>query len=39
MLLTIGMSIGLGEPECRQTIDSGYDAGLRSPRVAPHRLA
>lgn len=38
-LLTIGMSIGLDEPECRQTIASGFDAGLRSPRVAPHRLA
>ena len=38
-LLTIGMSIGLDEPESRQTIDSGFEAGLRSPRVAPHRLA
>ena len=38
-LLAIGMSIGLDDPECRQTIDSGFDAGTRSPRVAPHRLA
>lgn len=37
-LLTIGLSIGLDEPECRQTIDSGFNAGLRSPRVAPRRL-
>ena len=37
-LVAIGTSLGLDEPECRQTIDSGFDAGTRSPRVAPHRL-
>ena len=37
-LLETGLSIGLNEPECRQTIDSAFEAGLRSPRVAPHRL-
>ena len=37
-LLETGLSIGLAEPEVRQTIDSAFEAGLRSPRVAPHRL-
>ena len=37
-LLETGLSIGLDEPECRQTLDSAFEAGLRSPRVAPRRL-
>ncbi len=37
-LLIRGVEIGLPEPECRQTIDSAFAAGLRQPRVAPHRL-
>ena len=36
--LTSALQIGLDEPESRQTIDSAFDAGLRKPRVAPHRL-
>lgn len=32
-----GLAIGLDEWECNQTIDSAFDAGLRQPRVAPHR--
>lgn len=38
-LLPTALSIGLGEPEARQTIDSAFQAGLRSPRVAPDRLS
>jgi hypothetical protein len=37
-LLGVGLSIGLDEPESRQTIDSAFAAGLRNPRVAPHRV-
>ena len=37
-LLGVALAIGLDEPESRQTIDSAFDAGLRSPRVAPHRM-
>lgn len=37
-LLTTALACGLAEPEARQTIDSAFDAGLRRPRVAPHRL-
>lgn len=36
-LLRMALAIGLDEPESRQTIDSAFDAGLRQPRVAPHR--
>lgn len=38
-VLATSLAIGLDEPEARQTIDSAFDAGLRSPRVAPHRMA
>lgn len=38
-LLAMALDIGLDEPESRQTIDSAFAAGLRKPRVAPHRLA
>jgi hypothetical protein len=37
-LLGIALAIGLDEPESRQTLDSAFDAGLRQPRVAPHRI-
>ena len=37
-LLGVALAIGLDEPESRQTLDSAFDAGLRQPRVAPHRL-
>ena len=37
-LLGVALSIGLDEPESRQTIDSAFAAGLQKPRVAPHRL-
>lgn len=37
-LLGVSLAIGLDEPESRQTIDSAFDAGLRQPRVAPHRV-
>ena len=37
-LLGVALAIGLDEPESRQTIASAFDAGLRQPRVAPHRL-
>lgn len=37
-LLHTAVAIGLDQPESRQTIDSAFDAGLRVPRVAPHRL-
>ena len=37
-LLGVALAIGLDEPESRQTIDSAFDAGLRQPRVAPHRI-
>ena len=37
-LLRLALSIGLPEPEARQTIDSGFTAGAREPRSAPHRL-
>lgn len=36
-LLGVALAIGLEEAESRQTIDSAFDAGLRLPRVAPHR--
>ena len=36
-LLGVALAIGLEEPESRQTLDSAFDAGLRQPRVAPHR--
>jgi hypothetical protein len=39
MLLASALSTGLEEPESRQTLDSAFAAGLRVPRVAPHRLA
>lgn len=38
-LLGTALGIGLDEAEARQTIESGFAAGLRSPRCAPHRLA
>jgi len=38
-LLDVALGIGLDEPESRQTIDSGFNAGLRQPRVAPHRVS
>jgi len=38
LLLTTPLAGGLNEPEARQTIDSAFDAGLRQPRVAAHRL-
>ncbi len=37
-LLGRALAIGLDEPESRQTIDSAFDAGIRQPRVAPHRM-
>ena len=37
-VLDAALAIGLDEPESRQTIDSAFDAGLRLPRVAPHRM-
>jgi putative DNA primase/helicase len=37
-LLGVSLAIGLDEPESRQTIDSAFDAGVRQPRVAPHRI-
>jgi len=36
--LSTALGIGLDEAESRQTIDSAFDAGLRQPRVAPHRV-
>jgi len=36
-LLTTALAIGLPEPEARQTLDSGFTAGARQPRSAPHR--
>lgn len=36
-LLGVAIAIGLDEPESRQTIDSAFQAGFRSPRIAPHR--
>lgn len=36
-MLSTALSIGLDGAESCQTIDSAFDAGLRSPRVAPHR--
>jgi hypothetical protein len=38
-VLGVALAIGLDEPEARQTIDSGFEAGLAQPRVAPHRKA
>jgi replication-associated recombination protein RarA len=38
LLLSAGLSIGLAEPETSQTIASAFEAGLRHPRGAPHRL-
>lgn len=37
-LLVTAIAIGLDDPEARQTIDSAFAAGSRSPRCAPHRL-
>jgi hypothetical protein len=37
-LLETALAIDLPEPEARQTIDSGFRAGTREPRSAPHRL-
>lgn len=37
-LLSVAISIGLPEPEARQTLESGFTAGAREPRSAPHRL-
>ena len=37
-LLSTALAIGLPEPEARQTLDSGFTAGAREPRSAPHRL-
>ena len=36
-LLTTALAIGLAEPEARQTLESGFTAGVREPRSAPHR--
>ena len=36
-LLSTGLAIGLPEPEVRQTLESGFTAGTREPRSAPHR--
>ena len=36
-LLSTGIAIGLSEPEVRQTLESGFTAGTREPRSAPHR--
>ncbi|MBA2312955.1 MAG: bifunctional DNA primase/polymerase [Actinobacteria bacterium] len=38
LLLMIALACGLGEPESRQTIDSAFEAGVRQPRCASHRL-
>lgn len=37
-LLSTALTIRLPEPEARQTLDSGFSAGAREPRSAPHRL-
>lgn len=37
-LLAAALTIGLPEPEARQTLDSGFTAGTREPRSAPHRV-
>lgn len=37
-LLASALAIGLDQPESRQTIDRAFDAGLRQPRCAPHRV-
>lgn len=37
-VLRKGLAIGLVEWECRLTIDSAFNAGIRLPRAAPHRL-
>lgn len=37
-LLSAALAIGLSEPEARQTLDSGFTAGAREPRSAPHRV-
>ncbi len=37
VLLETALAIGLDEAESRQTIDSAFAAGARSPRCAPHR--
>ena len=37
-LLSTALVIGLPEPEARQTLDSGFTAGAREPRSAPHRV-
>lgn len=38
-LLGVALMIGLPEPEARQTLDSGFTAGCREPRSAPHLLS
>lgn len=38
-LLRSGLVIGLPEPEVRQTLESGFTAGTREPRSAPHRIS
>jgi hypothetical protein len=38
-LLAAGVSNGLSESECRATIRSGLEGGLKSPRVAPEKPA
>lgn len=37
-LLATALATGLPEPEARQTLDSGFTAGVREPRSAPHRV-
>ena len=36
-LFAAALTVGLNEPEVRQTLDSAFRAGLRRPRYAPHR--
>jgi hypothetical protein len=38
-LLDAALAIGLPEADARQTLDSGFTAGAREPRSAPHRLS
>ena len=38
-LLAAGVSAGLSEVECRATIRSGLEGGLKSPRIAPEKPA
>lgn len=37
-LFDTALAIGLPEPEARQTLESGFTAGAREPRSAPHRV-